>query len=134
MPGDLAEAAAFLKIPVAETEVDRVALPRKMRLRGDQGFDVVDDPFHFFLRLRNDPGDLAMNFLPFGSRMTFDFPSQMIEQLAGMLEQATNFLFTPRVPRRMRNPTAEGVRVIDFAFAGDHPIRQKRKLTFEEAL
>ncbi len=132
--GDVGEAAALLKIPVAETQIDRVSLPREMRLAFDDRSDVIHDPFHFLFRARNDASGFAVHFDPLGSGMFLDGLAKMGEQLFRLFEKPMDFLFAALVPLCFWQPTTEYIWEINLSLAGDHPVWEERKFALNKAL
>ena len=78
-PGNMGEAAAFLEIPVAETQINRVSLPRELRFHCDQRVNVADDPRHFVFRLGDDPRWFAISLNPAGACVFLDFTAEADE-------------------------------------------------------
>ena len=131
-PRDFRQSTAFLVVPVAEAEIDRVPLPAQLRHLRHHGRDVTHDPFHLLLGARDQPGWLAIHLDVLRAGVLLDLMADFFQHLAAVFEEFVDILLATLVPIRMRQEAPEVVREMDLALAGDHPIRQERKPAFDQ--
>ncbi len=75
-----------------------------------------------------------MHFDPLSAGMLFDFGADLSEKSSGAFEQLMDFLFALLVPFLIGDPAAKWIGKMNFVFPCNHPVRQERKLAFQDAL
>lgn len=129
---DFGQSTTFLVVLVTEAEVDRVALPAEQGDFLDEGFDLGDDPFHFLLGAGDDACGVAVDFDVLGAGVFLDEGLDVFEDFVCFFEEGVDVFFAAFVPWFVGEEAAEVVREVDFAFAGDDPVREEGEAGFDE--